>query len=60
MKRAHFVMAFAALAASTLLFPSQIDAARRFLPILVRIDDVPNGAPTVTVIGAFNGFNVYR
>lgn len=49
------VLLIATLAASTLLFAFSGMSA----PIIVRINDVPNAAPVVTIIGAPNGYDVY-
>jgi len=45
----------AVLTAFVLLFAFSVMSA----PIVVRINDVPNAAPVVTIIGAPNGYDIY-
>src|ERR1041385_6664251 len=48
-------LAIAALGACALLLPSRLMSG----PIVVRINDVPNAPPVITVIGAPNGYDIY-
>lgn len=59
MKRIHVVMMFSAFAVYSMLCPSSLMEARPTRRITVRIDDVPNGAPVVTVLGAPDGWDLY-
>jgi hypothetical protein len=55
MKRAKIQVPFiAVLTACVLLFAFSVMSA----PIIVRINDVPNAAPVVTIIGAPNGYDI--
>ena len=54
MKKLRYIITSSVLALLVLL-PGSLMAA----PIVVRINDVPNAAPVVTVIGAPNGYDLY-
>jgi len=54
MKRIRCIIASSALALLTLLLPCSLLAK----PIVIRINDVPNAAPVITVIGAPNGYDI--
>jgi hypothetical protein len=59
MKNVMFRVASCTIAVIALLYPGNDMAARSPRPIVVRIDDVPDGPPVVTVSGAPNGWNLY-
>ena len=52
---ARRTFALGVLALLILLLPCSILAA----PIVVTINDIPNGAPVIEVFGAPNGYNIY-
>jgi len=59
MRKSQVAIAFSGLAAVALIFSSSLMAAKPAKPILVRIDDTPDGPPKITVKGAPDGYDVY-
>lgn len=59
MKRIRYIILSSALALLVLLPGSLMAAPKKAKPIVVRINDVPNGQPVIQVHGAPNGYDIY-
>ena len=59
MKAIRYVITFSVAALFVMLPSSFMAAPKKASPIVVTINDVPNGAPVIQVQGAPNGYDVY-